>query len=449
MNKKMKLRRMSLSDFSLKIIAYVLTIVSCITLLMPLLYLLSSSMKDDLQIYMVPPKFLPSPPNAISIVVDYTDMQDKSEAEIKDILLRDSTLSIYSTAYEINTRTIFNIDFFGTSNGKVIFHSTLTKLDLYLNLYFEVYNQAAVNKDNLLEKYKLAAEKAGYKFDLNGLDMDYDHELAGKNELNAQIKDYIVNKYGILGEFKSSIQKTNYIYAIKNYIGYWKVPMVMFSEEKYVSSFGYLWFWFNTIIIMVFAIAAQVIINSSAAYALSRLFRKKTAKILLIYILASTMIPFVAYMVPMYVMFSKLNITDTYLGMLLPYIGTSGFFVYLYKGFFDRLPKDLFESARIDGASEFLSFIKICMPLSKAVNGVIIINTILSVWNDFFWPYLIARRVILWPLNVALYNFQLNSWMKQNVIMGISVFSIIPAIILIALFSDSIKKGLVWSGIKG
>lgn len=430
-------------------LAYVLTIVWCGLLLLPLLFLFTSSMKDDLQIYEAPPAFFPEPPKSIAIVLDYTKTAKKGEEALKEALWKDSTLALYSTVYEINKSGVFHVDFYGTIGDRVIYASSAGKIGLQMNMTYLIYDKAQVNRANLLEKYKQSVDHVGYRFDPEGISATYDRSRLGDNEFDGQIRAYLVDKYQAEGEYKGSIVRESYMLALQNYAGYWKLPKVLFAKEPMIAKFSFLWFGVNTLIVIAFAIAAQISIDSLAAFALSRLFGKPTAKLLLLYILAATMIPFVAYMIPMYVMFQRWGLADSYWGMLVPHLTATGFFVYLYKGFFDKLPGELFEAARVDGASELRVYFSILMRLSQPVTAVIAITTMLGVWNDFFWPFLIVKKADLWPLNVALYNLSLNANIKQNFIMGMAAISLVPLLIVVAAFSDNLRKGMVFSGIKG
>ncbi|MEK0314658.1 carbohydrate ABC transporter permease [Cohnella sp. 56] len=430
-------------------VAYVLTAVWCALLLVPLLFLFSSSMKDDLQIYEAPPKFLPSPPKSIGIVLDYTQVAAQGEAALKEALWQDSTLALYSTVYEINKSGVFQVDFYGTVGDRVIYKSSSGKSDLQMNMTYLIYDKAQVNRANLLEKYKQSVDQVGYRFDPQGLSASFDRSRLGDNELSGQIGDYLTDKYKVEGVYKGSIVRESYWFALKNFAGYWKLPKVLFAKDEMIARFSFLWFGANTLLVIAFAIAAQVTIDSLAAFALSRLFGRRMAKLLLLYILAATMIPFVAYMIPMYVMFQRWGLSDSYWGMLVPHLTAAGFFVYLYKGFFDKLPGELFEAARVDGASEMRVYFSILMRLSQPVTAVVAITTMLGVWNDFFWPFLIVKKAELWPLNVALYNLSLNANIKQNFLMGMAALSLIPLLIVVTVFSDNLRKGMVFSGIKG
>lgn len=125
------------------------------------------------------------------------------------------------------------------------------------------------------------------------------------------------------------------------------------------------------------------------------------------------------------------------------------FYVYLFKGFFDRIPHSYFEAARLDGASNLYLYASICMPLSKPIIALIALQVFLGNWNDFFWAWLVTEKQDLWTLNVALYNISNNVSTKQNALMGIAFVTILPVILLSLIFSKQLKESIMASGVKG
>ena len=110
---------------------------------------------------------------------------------------------------------------------------------------------------------------------------------------------------------------------------------------------------------------------------------------------------------------------------------------------------EIVEAARIDGASNLYLFFRVCMPLSKPIISVIALQTFLSNWNDFFWAWMVTEKQNLWTLNVALYNISKVTSVRPNFIMGLSVLTIIPVLLLTILFSNQIKESIATAGIKG
>lgn len=161
------------------------------------------------------------------------------------------------------------------------------------------------------------------------------------------------------------------------------------------------------------------------------------------------MIPFMCIMLPQMIMMKDIGALNNYQAMLLPYLYPYAFYIFLFKGFFDRLPQDLLDAARIDGASHLYTFTRICMPLSKSIVSVLVLNVLVSAWNDFFWYLQAANRTHLWTINLALYSISVNPATKSNVAMGVSFVTVLPVIILALIFQRQIKESVVSAGIKG
>ena len=161
------------------------------------------------------------------------------------------------------------------------------------------------------------------------------------------------------------------------------------------------------------------------------------------------MIPFASIMLPQLVMYREMGAYNNYAALLLPFLYPYGFYVYLYKGFFDQIPGSYFEAASLDGASNFYLYSKICMPLSKPIISLIALQTFIGNWNDFFWAWMVTEDQNLWTLNVALYNISNNVSTKQNALMGLAVVTITPVILLSILFPKQLKQSIVASGVKG
>ena len=165
------------------------------------------------------------------------------------------------------------------------------------------------------------------------------------------------------------------------------------------------------------------------------------------------MVPFASIMLPQLIMYKQMGAYNNYVALLLPFLYPYGFYVYLYKGFFDQIPASYFEAAELDGFSKWAQFRYITMPLLKPtalfVLSLIALQTFIGNWNDFFWAWLVTEDQKLWTLNVALYNISNNVATKQNALMGLAVVTITPVILLSILFSKQLKQSIVASGVKG
>ncbi len=160
------------------------------------------------------------------------------------------------------------------------------------------------------------------------------------------------------------------------------------------------------------------------------------------------MIPGEATIIPLYEIVKNLGMIDTYAGLILPMIA-SPLGVIILKSFFDGVPKEVIESAIMDGCSNFKLFYKIVLPLAKPALAAIGIFTFIGSWNNFLWPYLSILSETLYTLPVGLPVF--NSAYTQAYVLPMTANAIasIPVIIVFLIFEKQIVKGISFTGIKG
>lgn len=160
-----------------------------------------------------------------------------------------------------------------------------------------------------------------------------------------------------------------------------------------VSSYRYAWkelrpYTINTIFVCLATVCGVLLLGSISAYVLSR-YRFAGRQAVFITILSIVMVPGVLTLVPSFLVVKKLGLLNSYWVLVLPYIaGGQIFAIFLFKGFFDGLPEELFESARLDGAGFLAIYRHIVLPLSGQVIAVVTVMSILGTWNNFMWPFI-------------------------------------------------------------
>jgi multiple sugar transport system permease protein len=193
-------------------------------------------------------------------------------------------------------------------------------------------------------------------------------------------------------------------------------PMALFPHGVAWSNLRDAWvnvdvsryFW-NTIVVALGSWACQLIVATTGGYALSVL-RPRYAKVINALLLATLFVPAVVLLVPLYIEVVKLPIVhrsliDSYWAVWLP-AGASAFNVIIVTRFFDNLPREIFEAARIDGAGPFMLFWRIVLPMSKPILGVVSVFAVLASWKDFLWPLLVLTDPNKQPLSVRLPSIQ-------------------------------------------
>jgi multiple sugar transport system permease protein len=174
----------------------------------------------------------------------------------------------------------------------------------------------------------------------------------------------------------------------------------------------------NTAIAAGGGVLAQLVVSSLAAYSLSRL-NPIGKNIILAIILITMAVPGIVYLVPRYVVIAKLGLVDNFMGLWLPYAASS-FMILVLNNAFDQIPRDLYEAAQIDGASELRMFLSITLPLSGSVLLVLGLFAFIGFWGDFLWPFLVLRESELQTISVRLYTsargYPLNLFMAASFI---------------------------------
>lgn len=199
----------------------------------------------------------------------------------------------------------------------------------------------------------------------------------------------------------------------------------------------------NTAIFALLMIAAQVIINPLAAYALSRYPIKASAKILL-FLLATMAFPAEVAMIPSFLLLKGLGLLNTFAALVLP-TAASGYMIFLLKGFFDSLPQELFEAGQLDGAKESTLMLRIAIPLSKPVLGYLALLAFMSAYGSFLYAFLVAQDQKMWTLMVYIYQLEQMS-APRSVLMAALTLAAIPTLVIFLLCQRVIMRGIVLPG---
>lgn len=203
----------------------------------------------------------------------------------------------------------------------------------------------------------------------------------------------------------------------------------------------------NTVFITAATIVFGCILNSIAAFAFA-MFDFKGKKILFVLILLSFMIPFEAIALPLYQVADRLNMVNTYQGMIIPGIA-SGLVMFLFIQFFRDIPAELLEAARVDGAKISTIFLKILMPLSKPIFITAGLMLFMDQWNSYLWPLLIARSKDIRTIQIALSAFTTEHSTAWSALYAGSMFAALVPLCLFLPLQKYFVQGITSSGIKG
>jgi len=202
----------------------------------------------------------------------------------------------------------------------------------------------------------------------------------------------------------------------------------------------------NTVLITLLSLLGILITGIPAAYAFAR-FKFPGREIIFMGLLALMMIPLPVYLVPSYMILFKLGWIDTYAAMIVPWT-VNIFSIFLLRQHIKQLPQDLFDAARIDGASSLWTMIRIVIPLCRAPLATIIIFNVISSWNSFFWPLIVTNSDHIRPLQVGLAYFSREQSTNYTLLMAATTLSIIPLIILFFIAQKQIIQSQARAGLK-
>ena len=219
-----------------------------------------------------------------------------------------------------------------------------------------------------------------------------------------------------------------------NYVKIWtKIPMLKFVE--------------NTVFLTIVVTLLQLLTSSFAAYSFAKLEFKHKNTLFLAYI-ATIAMPWQVYMVPQFIMMRKMGLNDKLLAMICLQ-AFSAFGVFLMKQFYEGIPSELCEAARIDGMSEYKIYAKIMLPLSKPALSTLTIFTFVNTWNDYLGPLIYLKTESKKTIQLGLKMFIGQYSSEYGLIMAGSVLSLIPVIIVFLCLQKYFVEGVASTGLKG
>jgi len=215
-----------------------------------------------------------------------------------------------------------------------------------------------------------------------------------------------------------------------------------------ILSQGNVYTWaFNSLWTSIAVTLITLTISALAAYAFSRLdFTGR--RWLFVAIIASIVVPPQVLIIPLFYEMLAFNMIDTYWGLILPQVVAPAM-VFILKRFFDAIPIELEDAARVDGASRFRIFWSIVLPLSRPILASVAIFVFIGAWNNFLWPFLVINDTTLMTLPVGLQTVISAYGVQYAQVMAQAVLAALPLIIVFIIFQKQIVKGVATSGFGG
>lgn len=242
--------------------------------------------------------------------------------------------------------------------------------------------------------------------------------------------------------------------AFKTGAELFQTPPSLWPETFQIAGFqavfakGIAKYFVNSLLISGTAAGIVLLLSVPSAYGLAR-FQIRGKKLFILLFLITQMLPATVILTPLFIVFNKLNLLNTYLGPILA-AATLGipFSVLMLRTFFLGIPKNLEDAAKIDGCSRLTAFIRIILPVAMpgiAVSGAI---SFFFAWGDLIFSLTFNRNQELWPLTAGIYNVISQYGIEWNDLMAFAVISVLPVILIFVLLQKQLVKGLVSGSIK-
>ncbi|SNU02168.1 carbohydrate ABC transporter membrane protein 2, CUT1 family [Ruaniaceae bacterium KH17] len=228
----------------------------------------------------------------------------------------------------------------------------------------------------------------------------------------------------------------------------WFLPPFTLENYPRVLLKSSVWTWFyNSMFVAIVSTVLTLIITPMAAYAIAKI-KFKGSGIFFVYFLAGLMIPVEAMVVPLFITANKLDILDSYTGLIIPGLAAS-FNLIIMVSFFKSIPDELMDAAKIDGAGHWRAFFYVALPLSKTIMVTVAIFSFTGSWNSYLWPLLASMSSDMFTLPVGIPTFAGTYTVDYVLPMTANMVASLPMIILFIIFERYIVKGVSMTGIKG
>lgn len=222
------------------------------------------------------------------------------------------------------------------------------------------------------------------------------------------------------------------------------------SLRNYIEAIGksnFVTYFLNTVFVSVVATFLTVVVNVMSGYVFAK-YKFKGQKILFGVVLATLMVPLEVIMIPIFKVIVATNLYNSLWGLIIPAIA-SPTAVFLVKQYYEGIPKEYMEAARIDGASELGIFLRVMLPLGQPVISVLCIFSFMWRWNDYLWPKLVINNQSKYTIQLALANFSGEFSVDWSSLLAMSAISMIPVLIVFIALQKYIIGGVTAGGVKG
>lgn len=207
---------------------------------------------------------------------------------------------------------------------------------------------------------------------------------------------------------------------------------------------------FNSFLIATIVTISNVLFSALAGYALTRI-AFPGSRFVFLAIIGTMMIPGIVQLIPMFIVLKSLNMIDSYSGLIVPKMVTA-FGIFLMAQFFEAIPREIEEAARIDGASRFRTFFQVVLPLARPAIVALVIFSFQGSWNEFMHPLIVIttnQDLYTLPLGLAFLRGGLGQNLQWNALLAGSMLTTLPMALIFLFFQRYFIEGISYSGVKG
>ena len=227
------------------------------------------------------------------------------------------------------------------------------------------------------------------------------------------------------------------------------VEKVFFGLDNYVEgieSFNFNRYLWNSVLVTILATLLTLLVNSMAAFALSK-YKFPGRQTIFMVMISTLMVPLSVVLLPVFLVITQVGWNNNLLGIIVPAAATpTG--VFLLRQYMLTIPDELIDAARIDGASEWRIYSQIILPLAKPALAVLTIFSVMWRWNDFLWPLIVLSRSEYFTLQVGLASFQGELNVQWNLILAMTVLTLLPITVVFGFLQKNITTGIATTGMK-
>ncbi len=430
-------------------LGHLLLAAGAVTMLMPLLWMLSTSLKAPGAVFTFPPQWLPTKQLTVTV--------DDRELKVFKAEYRGEKFDVALIRYIKDGARVKVIDPHSPRRGKILeipnrivtgreLRDTLSPIRRFGLSFLPV----RVKIDGrLLPLYRSIAEETGRYVALverrgdkvEVIDYNVKNQTAGERLVIPAKKEIERSRPALIPKRKLHIVWQNYPDAWSRI----EVDVKLFGLIPIKNAFTI--FYLNSIYVAVLVTLLQVLTSSLAAYAFARLHFPGRDTLFLGY-LATMMIPGVVTMIPVFILLKNLGLIDTYTALILP-AAFSAYGTFLLRQFFLSIPPELEDAARMDGCGKLGVYWNVIMPLSKPALATLTTFTFLGNWNNFMWPLIVINSIEKKTLPIGLEAFRGLHQTEWTLLMAASMIAIIPVLLVFIFNQRFFIRGILLGSVKG